>query len=855
MAQREHRDSVHESAQEYGTHASTVSRSRSCKKKARTRRRSKKKLRTRDPERPEAASPAQISPLSPASEHERHEKCPPPANDISPASGTTAAAAPPIAVDVNVPVIQALAILKPPEPALTSEKSCEENKGEDLGEERSKRRRVSIRGGEKRRDKQLIVRPLEPASSLVEAQTVGKMLRHEFPITTSITDLTIRSPTFCASVFVLISLSSVLLLFALFMPTLKKLFDRCSTADCRRATEELELLMDAEVEPCSDFYHHVCNKWLAKHADGMDLAHVTLSDSLKNAQRLLLEQDRETDNNQYGLSATSQLVAVFVPCFKFMTSSADIVDRNLVQTARSNLDVLLSRTVNEALQRVVQLSLLRGISTLFHVSVVRHNGENATLYISQAVPLTEKLKETTHSATLPQFLEEILNAAAHALPDAITGDVSTTALRLIDFDKDVYAVEPEGMLVKMAAVSNRLAKLAGGDDFVRLVNSLLPETWKLSNNSLVFCTGLHSIESALVSFRGQYKLGLLYIFVHVLVEIGQFYDTKQLLQKKPTDAKNTCLEASRDVMSPRLWSAAFNALTIRGSAAERVVDMFEHIRRLSSLLPLLSGMDEEEKRHVLSALSSVQLLHHNVSSYAHFNDSVSVGSVNISADFGILYQPLKTLESSRRLAEPPYIEDVLQNRYAMTSDATYLRLLNAVVFPVALWRPPFVYSGQVPVEFDLATAGTVLTRSVFQASMPSARSVVTWRTENVAHFVHCAERASHLHGPLRELSPNQALDLFAWTRSVRIAHWLMTDHYEVLRNTTTSEYDRDLAQRTFFRRFCLSTCNAVGNNDSDVDARLRCLFPILSMPEFFSSFSCVFPEAENLRRCLDFEHH
>ncbi|XP_065302183.2 uncharacterized protein [Dermacentor albipictus] len=764
MGKREKRDSVHESAQESGTHASATSRSRIRKKKPRTRRRSKKKPRTRDSERPEAAS---TSLLSPASEQEF---------------------------------------------TLTHESA---------------------------------------------RLKVGKMLRREFPLPTSIADLTIRSPAFCASVFVLASLASVLLLFALFMPALKKLTNRCSTADCRRATEELELLMDAEVEPCSDFYHHVCNKWLARHADGVDLAHATLSEGLKNAQRLLLERDRETNNNQYGLSATSQLVAVFVPCLAFLTSSADTVDRDLVQTARSNVDVLMLRTVNEALQRVVQLSLLRGISTLFHVSVVRHNGENATLYLSQAVPLTEKLKETTYSATLPQYLEEILNSASQALPDAITGDVSATASRLIEFDKAVYAIEPEGLRVKMVAVSNRLAELAGGGDFVRLVNSLLPETWKLSDNSPVFCSGLHSIEAALDSFRGQYKLGLLYIFVHVLVEIGQFYYTKQLLHKKLTDAKKTCLEASRDVMSPRLWSTAFSALTTRGSAAERVVDMFDRIRGLSPLLPLLSGMNEEQKRHALSSLSSVQLLHLNVSSHTPFNDShsVSVDSVNISANFEIEYQPLKRLEASRRLAEPPYIEDVLQNRYAIRSDATYLRLLNAVVFPAALGRPPFVYSGQVPVEFDLATAGTVLARSVFQAGVPSARSAVAWRTENAAHFVHCAEHASHLHGPFRELTPSQALDLFAWTRSLQVAHWLMIDHYEALRNTTMSEYDRDLAQRTFFRRFCLSTCNAVGNNDSGVNARLRCLLPILSMPEFFSSFSCAFPEAENLRRCLNFEHH
>ncbi|KAH6930880.1 hypothetical protein HPB50_020630 [Hyalomma asiaticum] len=658
------------------------------------------------------------------------------------------------------------------------------------------------------------------------------MQRHEFP---SIADLTIRSPSFCASVFVLTSLSTVLLLFTLFMPALS---GRCSSVDCKRATEELQSLMDADVEPCSDFYHHVCNKWLAENTDGVDLAHATVSQGLVSVERLLQGENRDDAH-----SATFQLKAAFLPCLTFLTSD-DVVEATLALAAHSNIDLLLSKSVQEALQMVVQLSLLRGVSTLFHVSVVRHDGDNTALYVSQAVPLSEKLKDATSSTSIAQFLEALLHAASQALPEAAEGDVTSIALRLIDFDKSVQAVEPEDVQVTIAAASDHLTKLAGGGDFVGLVNSLLPETWKLNVDSSVFCSGLHAIERALGSFRSHYKLGLLYIFVHVLVEIGQLYYVKQFIHKKPTSAK-TCLEASRDVMSPRLWSAAFDTIATRGSAgaAKRVVDIFHSIRKLSSRLPLPGGTDEEEKRRALSALSSVQLLSYNVSSYTLFNDS-------ISADFGTAYVPLKMLEASRRLAEPPYIEDVLRNRYALISGPTYIRLLNAVVFPPLLRRPPFVYSEEVPVEFDLATAGTALTRRVFQAGLP--RSAVTWRTENVARLLHCAEHVPQLTGLLRELTPSQALDTLAWMRSVKVAHLVMTNHYEWLRNETMFKYDHGMVHRTFFRRFCLSACRGVGNNGSDADAMLHCLLPILTMPEFSSSFGCVFPEATNLQRCLAF---
>ncbi|KAL3227027.1 hypothetical protein MRX96_024390 [Rhipicephalus microplus] len=191
------------------------------------------------------------------------------------------------------------------------------------------------------------------------------------------------------------------------------------------------------------------------------------------------------------------------------------------------------------------------------------------------------------------------------------------------------------MHTTIAAHSDRLSVLSGEGDIVGLVNSMLPGTWKVSIDASVFCSGLHSMAATIGFFRSQYKLVLLYIFVHVLVEIGQFYCAKQLIRKEPKDAKNMCLEASRDVV-PAVMVCSYQhprQCLGYGKAGGRHV-----LQRPQAVVAAVC-------RHRQETLLHVKLMHHNVSSHLLFNDS---DSVNVSVDFEIDYLPLKTFEASRR---------------------------------------------------------------------------------------------------------------------------------------------------------------------------------------------------------------
>ncbi|KAK8784137.1 hypothetical protein V5799_009498 [Amblyomma americanum] len=65
----------------------------------------------------------------------------------------------------------------------------------------------------------------------------------------------------------------------------------CHGIGCRQLAEELEALLDHSVDPCSDFYHHVCGKWLANHKPPKGSALVsTRTLRLRRLEHVLLEE-------------------------------------------------------------------------------------------------------------------------------------------------------------------------------------------------------------------------------------------------------------------------------------------------------------------------------------------------------------------------------------------------------------------------------------------------------------------------------------------------------------------------------------------------------------------------------------
>lgn len=99
------------------------------------------------------------------------------------------------------------------------------------------------------------------------------------------------SPLVACSLAALVSLLCLLLLAVLWAGP-QPLLERCASLDCRQARAFLDMLMDASVDPCKDFFWHACRRWVTGHfGGGTNFSGQALRDTLLSLKRALLDRD------------------------------------------------------------------------------------------------------------------------------------------------------------------------------------------------------------------------------------------------------------------------------------------------------------------------------------------------------------------------------------------------------------------------------------------------------------------------------------------------------------------------------------------------------------------------------------
>ncbi|KAH7934237.1 hypothetical protein HPB49_023538 [Dermacentor silvarum] len=686
----------------------------------------------------------------------------------------------------------------------------------------------------------------------------GTTLREFIPLTT-LTEKLSRSPVFFVS-FGALSALAIVVLAVMFWSTDRKRhqLDECGSDDCRDAYGYLDSLLDSAIDPCTDFYRHVCRRWHIGNIDGATLAKVAAREVIDQLHATLLRKGvvppGESDDPY--ARAEALLVRFYAACSSFITASAhDDAAKRLVREYRSDSDVLQLRSTAEALRRTVQLSLKRGISTLFKVRLIRHSHSEVALYVSRGQTLAEKLADPGHSSPLVEFFKEALQEASNIPGAGIRkSEVNATLSELLRYDEKTALRGADLSTAETVNASHFAVILDEAEPqlWLQFVNSVLTGDYRINEQTRVMCQELSHIRAAVELLARNHRIGLIYIFFHIAMEVGRFYYRNKFLYDKPEEAEVICMAASQDVMGYGWMSVFLNLTQALLPAKSRAWPIFVSVRSMSSGNLLDAGLDEADKEDVRTALEDVTL----IAQYSYSsplptlmaNASVP-SSVQYGTDFASDYTSLKALEAMRRLQDPPSLEEVLVGESLFTHETTYSRLLNAVLLPPAMQRPPLLYSTKVPLEFDMGTVGVLLSKALFTTGLPSARIGESWYNLNVKKFVDCVQRSVSSASILNpaNLTVRHGLELFAWARAVRIAHDVMKNRYS---GSVADQSYTDIwgnAQRTFFRRFCLLTCSA---ENAGHESRLRCLVPLLNMVEFNSAFECPSAGQLNLRPCV-----
>ncbi|KAK8758197.1 hypothetical protein V5799_004175 [Amblyomma americanum] len=681
-----------------------------------------------------------------------------------------------------------------------------------------------------------------PYSSKTLVRFGATTLREFVPLTT-LTEKVARSPRLYGTLGALVSLACVYLVVTLWTRGSRERHSECTNAECRDAQAYLDSLLDRDVEPCNDFYRHVCRKWRVQNTDGATVAAKAAKELVGALHTTLLERARRHRGSSH---AEDLLVHFYLSCNDFAASTRVIIGRPLAGVYQSHVDVLRLPDTAATLRRAIQLSLCRGISTLFSVRIVRLSDKVIALYVSPGKTLAEKFSHVATSSTLTAYIREALEQASTTEASVPKSNIDTTIYELLKFDNEIVPVEVALPVAETVNASHFAVLIRQGHPglWLEFINSLLPASSKLSEQSPVMSHHLGLVREAVQYLSKNHQIGLLYIFLHTLADVGRFYYSNRFAK----EADVICLTASQEVMGPGWFNVFASLIRELSPISTRVGDIFASVRNLSSRHVLEFGLDDAAKKDVRATLDGVTLLadYESLRPVSTSNGSGPYTS-NHTAGFAGHYTSLKALEAERRLQDPPSLKEILLTDSLFSGDTTYTRLLNAVLLPPAVRRPPLMYSTRVPLEFDMGTIGVLLSTGVFHAGVPPPASSESWYIQNVKKFVDCVQ---HSTGSAT-VTVSQGLELFAWARAVMVAYDVMKDAYAAIRSQKRFEHLWITAQQTFFRRFCLMTCS-VGN--VGLESRLRCLVPVLTMVEFADAFKCHASAVTRTRDCGRYEN-
>ncbi|XP_065301758.2 uncharacterized protein [Dermacentor albipictus] len=658
---------------------------------------------------------------------------------------------------------------------------------------------------------------------------------------------------------VLVSAGGVLLFFVLRQETSHYL-DACSTLGCKRAVRDLERLIDVSIDPCHDFYGHVCRRWVSHYDAGY------VEKAARDLLRDLNSSLNEVDEPNRVSPRLFSLAQFYQFCNQFI-GARNLQLSDMLRPFEQYVDVLALSTFPEVIGRVVDLSLALGVRTLLDIRLVRMEKTAVRLRIGCGTSLAQKCCENS-SAELHLYLSTLLSAASEILPKGGPRH-SLDASDITNVDAHVHPlmVAPINEQSYVISVFESLNRGISSGQWRAAINMALPNSSHLKNHSRVIIANVDAITKLLDYFGSRKDKGVVYVYVQVLMEAMRFDYLRRRSAEGPDGAVRICLRAT--------WSALSGAKDVVASQFVRSHEtmartVFERV--LSSVLQDAEGspwMGDLIKRNAKVTLGGVSL--------RSFAAAVSNGSANEGSDvsglstslalseFPGLFMDLRRARQKRFLEDPPLLR-VSTDEYGsddflfFESRVVYDVLSNSLKVPEAVRREPILYPEDVPLEFALGTLGMLMARELLRAAVPS-RMPLLWTSQEQVAFMRYDQCVDSLRGAMNisldRPQDNQAPEYYFWLQGARTAYAALSASYAAERRAANWNTYWRAAQRTFFRRLCLLSCRrdkperddvpdkhhsfdlaSVNLRPPAVPARVSCQLPLLNMPEFVEAFEC-----------------
>ncbi|KAH6940779.1 hypothetical protein HPB50_006546 [Hyalomma asiaticum] len=554
----------------------------------------------------------------------------------------------------------------------------------------------------------------------------------------------------------------------------------CRTASCRKAVEDMEALIDYGVEPCKDFYSHVCRRWEERQATSPDHASF-LGSSLKK----FLRQVNASLSSAMGSKPVQFLYAAkfYRLCESFLSTPSVSLREVLLPLQKLGDEFLDQFSFRDVIHRVVEYSLARGIATVLNVRLSRFP-DGVFLRVMRGQTLSRKLG-VHKSLPLADYMEEVLSEAS------IIYGHEFNLTHLLEIDQGVLnyvtARESREQRRHSTAILQNVSAVMSLAEWLDALNAHLPDTHRLSAMSVISIDNVDMIRELMNFFRHIVDYGVAYLCVHVLVDALRFDYARRLNTSSRELVVSSCLHATRLTMP---GAATYISTQLFQKRTSEVHRFFEQIRNAISKGSAFSWMSEFRTEEAQRRLRDVDVYQLRSTWLPDKPYGYSLSDTFLISDFPSLFIRLKKREQLSLLEDPPVAhEEDIDDAFLLRREVAYDELWNSVVIPWFMRGEPIAYDDDVPPEFLLGTLGVLSARALLQIPLPRNTGGPWTPGEKVIlhRFEHCVDvwASSTLNLSLRHLIDDDNPELYLWSQGVRSA-------YEALKNAA----EDDLQQRS-----------------------------------------------------------
>ncbi|XP_064487436.1 endothelin-converting enzyme-like 1 [Ornithodoros turicata] len=588
---------------------------------------------------------------------------------------------------------------------------------------------------------------------------------------------------------------------------------------CIDAQEYLHHIINSSIDPCEDFYGHVCSKW-TKPKRFLD----SYLDQLVHAMRVNVFDHLDGMRDSPANRNPSQAMSVFFKsCFIFLTESQQldsVVDEAIGSLMINTTAWKSAKSLTDIFPELVRLSLVYGAHSVIKITATVISNVVVFVDIGQSVASTY---ERLFDGMLKEYLKRVISFVSQNNTDI---DES-----LIHFDarlEEQYTKSKNAILERLS-ISDLRTNIETNVWVSALRTALRRED--IDKESKIFVRSPKTMRSMLKevsSFSASNRN--MYLLLSVLSDVLN-HDFNARYRLNGTGEQTECLR-----LASVYFSSAFHQYIVdnfQPSAAENEIFRMEtNIRKaLSDRIKATSYVAQSKRSEVVDTIDKVPLWVGNIN-HAPRRPTYNFLGPSFVRNVVLL---LKAQAELRRSGVKDTTLPLSQWQFA--GNVGYVRRDNVVVASTPVLRPSAFYADEGK-WLNYATVGSLLAEGFVQAGL-----------ENLATFP-----------PEEEDSP--VLECYRSTISAVLGNDNTSDTHlnefiamklalEVVYEIKAFDADESHeSTQLFFRRFCLVGCGMSSSRDHLLPGSIRCNLLLPAQPEFSRAFGCGV-HSKSVRRLID----